>query len=391
MHDRAAQARPDRTIVRVELGERAYDVVVGSELVQEVGERARFLSAAGRSALVHDERVPAEHSAAVIDSLRRAGLKPTALGENLNEHSKSFPTVERIVAGLVAAGLERSDLLVALGGGILGDVAGFAAAIYRRGIAWINVPTTLLAMVDASVGGKTGVNVRARHGGDSEELRKNMAGVIHQPLLIVCDVAILASLPDRAFRSGLAECVKHGLLAPARGDPGLLAWTESSLAGIHRRDSRILTELVARNVKVKANVVVEDERESAAAGPGRMSLNLGHTFAHALESQVDLGLSHGEAVGLGLLAAASLGERLGRVRPGLRTRLEALLGESGVGLPTRIMGLAPTPRVIERMLDDKKVAGGKLRLVIADGAGEVHVVTDPPAEAVSFAIDSIRG
>lgn len=365
-------------------GGRSYDVVVGAGVLG--GTRGRADAAIGRATpvfVVRDANVPAAHGASLGASA--PGAVVTA-----GEDRKSLDTVHGILNAMTAAGVERSHALLALGGGITGDVAGFAAGIYRRGIPWVNCPTTLLAMVDASVGGKTGVNLVITEGG-SAHLLKNMVGVFHQPRLVVADVRTLASLPDRELRGGLAECVKHGLLAGDWGDAGLLEWTASAMTAVLARDEATLVELVARNVAVKAAVVAADERESGEGpGGGRMALNLGHTFGHALEAIPELRLSHGEAVGLGLLAAATCAELLGLAGPDLRDRLERLLGPSGIGLPVRARGLPETGRMIHLMRQDKKVEAGALRLVLPVPGARVRVVVGPPEDAVARAVDSVR-
>ncbi len=320
-----------------------------------------------------------------------------SIGVVPSEHAKSLATLERVLRAMAASRMERDCVVVGLGGGVVTDLAGFAAAVYQRGVPVVQAPTTLLAMVDASVGGKTGVNLKVgRH------LRKNLVGAFHQPRLVVADVGALASLPGREFACGLAECVKHGMLGRTAGGPGkdLLAWTEANLERVLDREEAALIELVRRNVAVKAAVVGGDEREERSGG-GRAILNLGHTFGHAMETLPKVrgvsgagrqsrspGLKHGEAVGLGLLAATATAECLGMVDATLRARIEGLLRR--IGLPTRVAGL-PDDRVLhERMLGDKKVRGGRLRLVLPAGVGVVRVVDAPPDGAVRVGWRAIR-
>ncbi len=365
---------------------RSYDVFIGAGVLGEV--RTRLNALLGRAApafIVHDRGVPREHLASLESPPGQTGITYTP-----SEEHKSLDRAGTILVAMAQARVERSQPLIALGGGITGDVSGFAAGTYRRGIPWANCPTTLLAMVDASVGGKTGVNLVV-DAPEGRAMLKNMVGVFHQPRLVVADVRTLRSLPDRELRGGLAECVKHALLAGDHRDLLLLEWIGSNLDRIKDRDEHVLVELVARNIAIKAAVVAGDEFESGhGPGGGRMALNLGHTFAHAFEAIPELGLSHGEAVGLGLLAAATCAHRLGRSGPELRHSLETLLGSGGIGLPTRAPSLPPADRVIALMLEDKKVDAGSLRLILPVLGRRVEVFARPPLDAVRAAVDSLR-
>jgi 3-dehydroquinate synthase len=305
----------------------AYEVVVGMGLLRDAGVLTRDALGPGgeraaRALLVHDDSLPRDLVNATAAAFANAALSVIACPVRASESEKSLATIERVAQAAVSGRLERGEPVVALGGGVVGDLAGFAAACYRRGVPVVQCPTTLLSMVDASVGGKTGVNVRA---GDS--LKKNMVGAFHQPALVLCDVATMQSLPARDFRSGLAECVKHAMIGADFGDAGLLEFTRSTLDDVLGMDAGALVELVSRNVAVKAACVGGDERELPATGAphgGRMALNAGHTVAHAIETLPGLshgepplaGLTHGEAVGLGLLAegrlAAMLADRRAR-------------------------------------------------------------------------------
>jgi 3-dehydroquinate synthetase len=370
---------------------RAYEVVIGRGLAREAGARVRrAVPGAARVFVVWDRALPGEAVAAVRRGLGEAGLSVAGAEVGGGEESKTLGAVEGLLAEMSRARVERGDVVAALGGGVVGDAAGFAAAIYRRGVAWVNLPTTLLAMVDASVGGKTAVNVGVPGSAGGERWR-NMAGAFHQPSLVVIDVGLLSSLPAREVRSGLVECVKHALLSADWGDAGLLEWTEGAAGRVLGLDGAALVELVARNVAVKAAVVGADEREAAGApGGGRQVLNLGHTFAHAIESAAGgAALRHGEAVSLGLVAAARCAARLGVCAAPLAARVERLLG-GVIGLPTWSSGLPPAADLLERMHDDKKVAGGRLRLVLPAAEGRVIVVDSPAREAVLWAIESIR-
>ncbi len=380
--------------VRVELGARSYDVVIGSGVLDRV---ASFLASAeicpARILLVRDTGVPEAHAQAITDALRAAGLEAHQTTLDPSERAKSLETAERLLGDTARAGLDRHDAVVALGGGITGDVAGFVASAYRRGVRVVQCPTTLLAMVDASVGGKTGVNLALDDG--AERLLKNFVGAFHQPSLVVADVATLASLEPRVLRCGLGECIKHALIT---GDTDLLDWTTSSLDDALAGDAAVLTELVRKNVAVKARLVARDERETDASG-GRALLNLGHTFAHAIETIPSLSpdpedaslapLMHGEAVALGLAAATALAVDLGRMTGAERDAVLWLIGRAG--LPTSVASLPPSDQVARRMLDDKKTLGGRLRLIVPEGLGRAGVLEGVDAGAVGHAIDAIRG
>lgn len=376
--------------VRVNLGNRSYDVVAGEKLGATGDMVRRACPAAARCAVVVD---PGVDPAAVTAGLTAAGLavhRVPFVVPAVSESAKSFATVEHFCTHFAAAGLDRRDLVVAVGGGIVGDLTGFAAAIYRRGIAWVNMPTTLLAMVDASVGGKTGANLF-----NATSTLKNMAGAFHQPSLVVIDPNSLATLPPRHLRAGLAECIKHALLC--RSVPGYLGhdlW-DVTMDVVRRADlasnQTAAADLIARNVTLKARVVEQDEFETATdAAGGRALLNLGHTFAHVIEGLPGQDVLHGEAVGLGLIAAAHTARSLGRVDQAFIQAVAAAV--SGAGLPTVLAGLPPSQDLVQRMRDDKKTLGGKLRLVLPGHGsfGHAGVVADPPDTAVHVGWDALR-
>lgn len=393
---------PGARAVRVELGARSYEALTGVGLLRELGARTARLFASGsrpgRAFLAFDGGLPASTVAAATSSLLNAGFEVHSAEVVATEERKSLETLEELLGAMARVRLERREPVIALGGGIVGDVAGFAAGVYRRGVRVVQCPTTLLSMVDASVGGKTGVNLRLSDG----SLKKNMAGVFHQPALVLADVSTLDSLPSRMLRAGLAECIKHALLGADWNDPDLLDWTERSLPGVLRGESLVRTELVARNVAIKARVVAADEREDAidedgGGGGGRALLNLGHTFAHAIETLPNLSpdgdpshapLQHGEAVALGLVAACRCAQSLGVAPASLADRVVRLLGLAG--LPTGALGLPPTESIVETMFHDKKVAGGRLRLILPVAPGRCKVVLDPTPGAVRGAIDALR-
>lgn len=409
----AKSARPAKVqSIRLRLpptpGDR-YEVVVGTGLVR--GRTPALVSAlADRSAALVcvDHHLGPAAVEPVLKLLEALGIRWGVAVVKAHELEKSMSAVEALLEQAASLRLERGDALVAIGGGVVGDVAGFAAAAYRRGVSVIQCPSTLLAMVDASVGGKTGVNLLVRSGsepGDAQargqpRLLKNMAGAFHQPALVVADVSLLGTLPPRELRCGLAECLKHGLLAGGAGDAKLWSWTLARLPKILALDPATTVELVRRNVAVKARVVGGDpfERSTSADG-GRMALNLGHTFAHAIETlpglswpagpRLEFGpLKHGEAVGLGLLAAARVAVATKLAPASLEAELVGALSTSG--LPTKVAGLPGAEAIIDRMLDDKKTAGRKLRLILPTKGFKVRVVDAPPPAAVRQAIDSLR-
>lgn len=364
------------------LGQRVRQAVTGSEDSGPIDRRAR---GPRRAVLAFDDALSSDTVAQARQALVDARLTPLLTPLHASEQDKSLARLEELLIFLAKERVERSEPIIALGGGVVGDLAGLAAAIYRRGVPLIHCPTTLLAMVDAAVGGKTAVNLHV----PGEGLIKNLVGAFHQPKAVIADVAVLDSLSPRVFRAGLGECVKHGMMAADWGDPALLDWTAANASAILTRDHATLTGLIARNVRVKAEVVAGDEREQAATG-GRALLNLGHTFAHALEAIAGEGdpLPHGEAVALGLVAASHAAEALRLCPSGLAARIEALLGS--LGLPVRWPNLPPSADILARMKHDKKIREGRVRLVLPTDWGRACVVDDPPAAAIEAGIDALR-
>jgi 3-dehydroquinate synthase len=416
--------RMTRTI-RVHLGPRSYDVIVGAGVLSELGTRLRAVVDAGRVLVVSDDVLPPALTSQAGESLTAAGLQVSWASVHASERDKSMATAQRITEAAAAARLERGDAIVALGGGVVGDLAGFAASIYRRGVACIQCPTTLLAMVDASVGGKTAVNLvvpasagapdSPRGGGTRQEaatgerLLKNMAGTFHQPRLVLADVRALATLPHPHLRAGLAECIKHAMLGMDFGDGTMLPLLEKDGPAIAagRGLEGALVKLVARNIAIKADVVAKDEFEQSLiergrgrepSNAGRESLNLGHTFGHALEAmawltpdgdRANAPLQHGEAVALGCIAAAATAEALNQVPAGLTETIRRVV--ASVGLPTRIAGLPDDDAIIAAMMDDKKVRGGTLRLVLPWlELGRVRIAENPDPAAVKHGLAAIR-
>lgn len=389
---------PVRT-VSVDVLPSPYEVVVGVGLLPTLGQRVRdrLGPRPGRAFLVWDDNLPAPVVEDAVKSLEAWSFAVGSAPLKALETNKTLRTHEALLGEVLRFRLERHEPIVALGGGIVGDVGGFVAASYRRGVPIVQCPTTLLAMVDASVGGKTGVNLVADDGG-SARLVKNMAGAFWQPSLVLADIATLRSLGDRQLRSGLFECVKHGLISSGVGaDDSLSGWTSESLPGALGRDEPLLTDLVARNVAVKAQVVGRDERE--AFGGVRALLNLGHTFAHAIEpiatlsptgDRADAPLLHGEAVGFGMLAAAATARTLRMIDEQVESAIRELVLAAGLPGPT-LAGLPGDETLLGAMFDDKKVAGGRLRLVLPESLGSARLVDDPPREAVIAGWSAIRG
>jgi len=351
---------PEASIVRVDLGARSYDIRIGRGVLETAGAEIAAVLPGARLAVVADETVARLHLRDFSESLAAAGLEHAVITVPAGESTKCFREFERLCDEVLAARLERGDAVVALGGGVVGDLTGFVASAVRRGMAFIQVPTTLLAQVDSSVGGKTGIN--SRHG-------KNLIGAFHQPALVLADTAVLDTLPLRDFRAGYAEVAKYGLL----GDADFFAWLEDNwkavFAGGAERD-----EAIARSCQAKADVVAADERESGR----RALLNLGHTFGHALEAAVSYEtgrLVHGEGVSIGMMLAHEFSERLGLIGAETVARVHAHL--SDVGLPVRIRQipgqLPPAETFMDIIAQDKKVSRGALTFILTRGIGEAFV------------------
>jgi len=378
--------------VKVRAGDASYEVLIGTGLLADVGSLSRnvLVPPPRRILLVADTGLPDATRDRVAGSLESAGFGTHSVCAIATEREKSIQSFQRLHVEAARFGIDRGDALVALGGGIVGDLTGFVAATHRRGVRVIQCPTTLLAMVDASVGGKTGVNLQA-----DGMLLKNFVGSFHQPERVIASVEVLESLDERQFRSGLAECIKHTMIA-GELDPTLGDWTRDNLNAILSRQDGVLIELIARNVAIKASIVASDEHETAATG-GRALLNLGHTFAHAIETidtltpDGDPGnapLLHGEAVALGLVAAASAARQMKLVsNEFVRTTIEMV---ADAKLPTQISHLPDTGQILDRMTHDKKALGGVMRAVLPIGPGQCKTVETPPLDALRCGIDSIR-
>lgn len=335
-----------------------YEVVVGRGVLAEAGQRIAPFTR-GRTVIISDETVAALHGSTLTASLEAAGVSTQMVTVPPGEGSKSFAELERVLDALLAIGLDRKDVVVALGGGVVGDLAGLAAALYMRGIDFVQVPTTLLAQVDSSVGGKTAIDTPRG---------KNLVGAFHQPRLVLADIDVLATLPPVQLRSGWAEVLKHGLIC----DPEFFEWLATDGAGGAKGDAEALTRAVVRSVEIKSAIVGEDERESGR----RALLNLGHTFGHAVEAELgfeDAALAHGEAVALGCVLAFQYSARLGLCPTGSVARVEAVI--AAAGLPTRLSqaGQFEADALIALMAGDKKAEAGRVTLVLARGVGEAFV------------------
>ncbi|MGV8930350.1 MAG: 3-dehydroquinate synthase [Brevundimonas sp.] len=339
-------------------GFQPYDVVMGCGLMTDLGARIAALGH-GRTVIITDETVAALHGPAVLAVLEKAGVRARLLTVPPGETSKSFAELERVIDRLLAFGLDRRDLIVALGGGVVGDLAGLAAALYMRGIDFVQVPTTLLAQVDSSVGGKTAIDTPRG---------KNLVGAFHQPRLVVADIDLLATLPARQLRSGWAEVLKHGLIC----DEEFLDWLAGEGAVGSTGDPAALTRAVIRSVEIKSAIVGEDEREAGR----RALLNLGHTFGHAIEAELGFDedrITHGEAVALGCAMAFRFSVFTAVCPAGAAERVEQVIADAG--LPTRLkaVGDFAAKSLLGRMAGDKKAEGGGLTLILARDIGDAFV------------------
>ena len=344
--------------VRVNLAERSYDIEIGSGNIERAG---RFLCERGKvshAVVITDDNVQEPHAVRVAESLAGESLEVDVVAVEPGEPSKSIDMAAGLWHGLLEMGADRRTVVVAAGGGVVGDLAGFAAATYARGIRFFQVPTSLLAQVDSSVGGKVGVNLPEA---------KNMVGAFLQPLGVLIDTATLETLPPREYRAGLGEVVKYGVILDAE----LFDYLEANVAGLVDRDHDVLVHVIARCCRLKADVVEKDEREETGL---RAVLNYGHTFGHALEALSGYGeILHGEAVSIGMLCASRLAERLGRVDTEFTQRQRKLL--ETLGLPVELPDL-DRKKIISTMMHDKKVQHGRLRFVLPKRMGQVELVGD---------------
>lgn len=365
----------DPVNVDVALGDRAYDIVIGRGVLASLGERVARLRPGVRTAVVTDRTVAKYWLEPTEAALAGAGIPTSRIVVEEGEISKTYAGLEKVSEALIAAKIERNDLVIALGGGVVGDLAGFAAAILRRGVDFVQVPTSLLAQVDSSVGGKTGIN---------SPQGKNLLGAFHQPVLVVADTAVLDTLSPRQFRAGYAEVAKYGVL----GDEAFFTWLEKNHADIFKGGSA-REHAIATSCRAKAGVVSRDERETGE----RALLNLGHTFGHALEAATGFSdrLFHGEGVAIGMTLAAQFSARLGMIGEADAARVERHLVEAG--LPTRLQdiagfaqeGLADADALMALMAQDKKVTRGKLTFILLEAVGRAVIARDvEPAPVRDF-------
>ncbi len=360
----------------VELGERSYDIEIAGGLLQRAGEMISTRLGKRRCAILTDENVAALHLEKLHQSLTEAGLSHGTIVLPPGEATKNFTPLAKACQELLQMEIERGDLIIAFGGGVIGDFAGFAASILRRGMSFVQIPTTLLSQVDSSVGGKTGINTAQG---------KNLVGTFHQPSLVLIDSDVLDTLPARELRAGYAEVVKYGLI----DDPVFFSWLEEFGERILAGDVQARTHAIATSCRAKARIVAQDERESGV----RALLNLGHTFGHALEAWAgyDGSLLHGEAISIGMVMAFELSQNLGYCEAGAASRIEQHF--KSVGLPTRIADIAGqsgphADELLKTMAQDKKVKNGKLVFIMTRNIGESFIDSEVPMEALATYVQS---
>jgi 3-dehydroquinate synthase len=350
----------------VALGDRAYDIIIGRDVLQTLGRRVAALRPGVRTAIVTDRTVAKHWLEKTESSLAAAGIATSHVIVEEGEGSKTYAGLTKVSEALIAAKIERNDLVIALGGGVVGDLAGFAAAILRRGVDFVQVPTSLLAQVDSSVGGKTGIN---------SPQGKNLLGAFHQPVLVIADTSVLDTLSPRQFRAGYAEVAKYGVL----GDEAFFTWLEANATDIFS-GSAAREHAIATSCRAKAAIVSRDERETGE----RALLNLGHTFGHALEAATGFSdrLFHGEGVSVGMVLAAEFSAQLGMISEADAARVERHL--AAVALPTHLQdiagftqeGLADADALMTLMAQDKKVKRGKLTFILLEAVGRAVIAND---------------
>jgi 3-dehydroquinate synthase len=353
--------------VPVNLPGQTCRVLVGRGLLARAGELIRAAGLRGAGAIITDENVARLHGETVRQSLEKAGYQTHLLAVPAGEESKSMPTAENLCERMIAAGLDRSSFVVALGGGVVGDLAGFVAAIYHRGIPFVQIPTTIVAQVDSSIGGKTGVNARSG---------KNLIGAFHQPRLVLADIDTLGTLPDREYREGFAEVIKHAVIR----DAAMLEALDPSAA------RECLAPLIARNIAIKATIVADDEREQTGT---RALLNFGHTVAHAIENVAGYGrFLHGEAVSLGMAAALEISQHKAGLSATDAQRVRDKL--AAFGLPLALPADLRTDELLAAARRDKKFAEGQIRFVVTPQIGQAFVAQDVSEDDIRAAIEALR-
>ncbi len=366
------------SMLQVELGNRSYPIHIGEDLLNQAGHMIAELRPGAKCAIISDSNVMAAHGERLLESLSASRIESTQIIIEPGEKSKSIAVLDSVVSQLLAARMERDDLVIAFGGGVVGDLAGFAASITRRGMDFVQIPTSLLAQVDSSVGGKTGVN--SSHG-------KNLIGAFHQPIMVLIDTNTLKTLAPREFAAGYAEVVKYGLI----NKPDFFKWLENARTDIFSFGAS-LTQAIATSCQAKADIVAEDETERG----NRALLNLGHTFGHALEAMAEYDsarIVHGEGVSIGMVLAHQFSNRLNHCSIEDAERVEAHL--KSAGLPTKISQIPGEIPSAEELLDfiaqDKKVSRGKLTFILTKDIGKSYIANDiAPAEVLAFLQDALE-
>ncbi len=353
----------DGTAVKVDLGQRSYTIHIGEGILRDAGQIIGPLLSRPKTVIVTDENLARLHLNTLNKSLDGAGIEHTAIILPPGEATKSYEKFSFLCDALLENDVERNDIIIAFGGGVIGDLAGFAAAVLRRGVNFVQIPTSLLAQVDSSVGGKTGIN--SRHG-------KNLVGAFHQPLAVIADIALLDTLPPRELASGYAEVAKYGLL----GDIGFFEWLEENAKALFAGDGQARIKAISKSCEAKADIVARDEKENGV----RALLNLGHTFGHALEGATGYGscLLHGEGVAIGTVLAFRFSEQNGLIASGAAKRVQAHF--ASIGLPTTLSDikgdLPDAQTLVNYMRQDKKATGGKLVFILARQIGDTFVAKD---------------
>ena len=343
-------------------------ILIGKQLLPQTGKRCQALGLFGQCAIVSDTNVATRYADILKESLSSTGFRPTLISIPAGEKSKSIERVGAICDHMITAGLDRQSFVIGLGGGVIGDISGFVAAIYHRGIPHVQIPTTLLAMVDSSIGGKTGVNTRDG---------KNLIGAIHHPLLVIDDVAVLKTLPRREFNQGFAEIVKHAIIADTRMFRILQSWKAGAAPALQR--------LIKRNIKIKSRIVAKDERDRTGQ---RALLNFGHTVGHAIERAGDYRkFLHGEAVSLGIVAACAISMKKAGLSADQRAAIVELLAR--LGLPTRLPQNFPRKKILDAVKFDKKFEGRKIRFVVTPRIGRAYVADNVTLNDIREAVDQL--
>ena len=353
-------------------------IVIGKQLLSQGGKRCRAIGLSGQCAIVSDTNVAARYAHRLKQSLSSAGFRPTSITIPAGEKSKTLAQAGAICDQMIAAGLDRQSFVIGLGGGVIGDISGFIAAIYHRGIPHVQVPTTLLAMVDSSIGGKTGVNTRDG---------KNLIGAVHHPSLVIDDIDVLKTLPRREFNQGFAEIIKHAIIADAKMFKLLQHWEagDPPTPGYGVAGAPVLQQLIKRNIEIKAKIVAKDEHDQTGE---RAILNFGHTVGHAIERAGDYRkFLHGEALSLGIIAACAISIKRAGLPPDQRDAIVDVLGR--FGLPTRLPKNFPHAKIFDALPHDKKFEGGKVRFVVTPRIGIAHVATNVTMPDIRDAVEDL--